>query len=148
MKTTHLSDKEIQQYSFDIDNCENIVIEHIEACEICKNMADSYQLLSKTLTELPSPHLDFNLAELVFNKLPPIEHNPSRNYTITSALIMLCFGIITIVLYSFKNSFSSFIEIKNLTTYFIVSVGVFIAILSSLDMIKSFNRKISSINFS
>lgn len=148
MKTTHLSDKEIQQYTFDIDKCESIIIEHIEACEICKDIADSYQLLSKTLSEQPRPHLDYNLAERLLVKLPSKNHKPLRDYTIISALIILCFGIIAIVLYSFKNSLNNFSEIKNLTTYFIVSVGVFIALLSSLEMIKSFNRKINTINFS
>jgi len=148
MKTTHLSDKEIQQYTFDINKCESIIIEHIEACELCKNVADSYQLLSKTLTEQPRPYLDYNLAERVLVKLPSKNRKPLPDYTIISALIILCFGIIAIVLDSFKNSLINFGEIKNLTSYFIVSVGVFIALLSSLDMIKSFNRKINNINFS
>jgi len=148
MKTTHLSDKKIQLYTFDLENCENSVIEHIDSCDVCKNAVDSYQLLSKTLKEQPKPNVDFNLTELVLDRLPQREHKPLRDYTIISALIILGFGIIAIVLYSFKNSFINFVEIKDLTSYFIISVGVFIAILSSLDMIKSFNRKINTINFS
>lgn len=148
MKTRHITDKKIQLYTFDLDNCENIVIEHIDSCEICKNVSDSYLLLSKTLKEQPKPQLDFNLTELVLDKLPPKEHKPLRDFTIISALIILGFGVIAIVLYSFKNRYINFVEIKNLTTYLIISVGVFIALLSSLDMIKSFNKKMNTIKFS
>lgn len=148
MKTVHLSDNDIQQYTFDFVNCEASIIEHINNCEPCKNASESYQLLSEGIKAQAEPQIVFNLADLVMEKLPaPIAQKPSREYSLSLSII-ISIGIIIVMLYSFKSNLVNLIEIKNISTYFIIMIGVFVAGLWSIDMIKSYNRKINIINFS
>ena len=147
MKTVHLSDNEIQQYTFDLVNCGDTIIEHINSCDMCKNVSENYRLLSKAIKEQPEPQVAFNLADLVLDKLPsPIAQKTTKDYSISFSII-ISIGIVLMMVYALKSSLINLIDIKNITTYFIISIGVFVTALWSIDMVKSYNRKMNTINF-
>jgi len=148
MKTVHLNDNDIQQYTFDFVNCGDIIIEHINSCKQCKNVSENYRLLSKEIKVQAEPELAFNLADLVMEKLPaPITQKPSKDYTLSLSII-IGIGVLVLMLYGFKSNLINLIEIKNISTYFIIALGVFVSGLFSIDMIRSYNKKINIINFS
>jgi len=148
MKTVHLSDNEIQKYTFDLVNCGDTIIEHINSCDRCKNVSENYRLLSKAIKEQPEPQVASNLADLVMEKLTsPIVQKTVKDYTISLSII-ISVAIVLMMLYGIKSSLINLIDIKNITTYFIISVGVFVTALWSVDMVKSYHRKMNIINFS
>ena len=147
MKTKHVRDEQIQTYVFDLNNCENPVIEHINSCTDCKGLANDYQYLSEDIKALPEPGLDFNLTEKVLKKILQAKQKYTQDYTRIGALFVLGSGIVAIVLHLVKSGNISLIETENFNTFFIAFVGLFIAVLWSLDMLKTFHKKMISINY-
>lgn len=150
MKTTHVDDQHIQQFIFDIDTCDNNVITHINSCDVCQEIADSYTLLSIDLKEQKAPVLSFNLEDRILQQIThQVEQEQrSKKYSFTGPIISIIFGIIAILSNTFIGELRNLLDLKDLSTYFIVSIGIFITTLLSIDVVRLFKSKMHKINFS
>ncbi len=150
MKPVHVNDQSIQQYIFDINNCDTSIIEHIHSCNICRKTADNYKLLSEDLKEQEIPILDFNLEERILKKITIqiTQKKRSKEYTFISATITIAIGIILIFLNAFMQEFKNLFDTSNILTYFILCTSIIITTLLSIDIVRSFNIKMNKIKFS
>lgn len=148
MKTFHLSDREIQRFAFDISECEQEIISHIQTCAICKNKAISYQTISKSIRDEQTPAFDFNLTALVLDQLPkPEEQLKGINFLIYFLLI-LSFVVMSFATYYFSDALINLVNhIPAISNYFILSVAGLIFLPLCWDMYQSFNKKIKMVDF-
>lgn len=150
MKTRHVTDPEIQQYIFDKTNCSHDTIQHINSCDVCMHIVDSYQLLSKELKQQNTPVLEYNLADKVLEKIaiPTQQKQHFKNYTAISAIICIAIGMLLILLDTLNSTTYVFFDIDKVSIYFISCIGFFITLLWSIDMIRTFNIKMTNIRYS
>lgn len=150
MKTTHADDQSIQQCIFDLDTCDNDIIAHINSCNVCQQVANSYKVLITDLKEQEYPILDFNLEDRILEQLPnQIEQEqPYKAYSLTGPLIVISIGIIALLTNSFIGDLKHLIGANKLSTYFIICIGLFITTLLSMDLVKLYKSKMNKINFS
>lgn len=150
MKTTHPDDRSIQQFVFHLDTCDTDVVAHIKSCDLCRQVADGYNLLSIDLKEQEGPILDFNLEDLILEQiLNQIEQEPlPKEYAFASPLIVIALGIIAILLNIFIAEFRDSVDADMLSTYFIMCIGLFVTLLLSMDVVRWFRSKMHKINFS
>lgn len=150
MKTTHVSDYDIQKFTFDLSECDAGIIKHIHSCRECKKRAENYLSLSHTIKNQPEPILEFNLTELVLDKLPLSSKKESDYTYFIYFLIMISIGVVVSSLYYFKGVFIDLFSNTNTTaisTSFMVSVALLIIVALSLDLVRSFNKKINMLNY-
>lgn len=76
MKTTHLSDHEIQQYALAEHSSSAQNILHMEQCQHCRKAALAYQLLFEEIKQQAAPSFDFDLSHHVLSQLPPPKTKP------------------------------------------------------------------------
>ena len=142
MNTEHVNDIQIQQYLFDRSNCDVKVLAHINTCEQCMSIVHEYEHLSQSVKELPDPVLEFDLAASVLENLPKTKSN--KGYVLNkNAFILLSFGVLAILLHVVKVDLIYWSEIENLPVYFTLSIALFIGVLSTLEMISTFKRKMT-----
>lgn len=142
MNIEHVNDTQIQQYLFDRSNCDVKVLAHIDTCEQCMSIVHEYERLSQSVKELPDPVLDFDLATSILENLPETKSN--KRYVLNkNAFILLSFGVLAILLHVVKVDMIHWSEIENLPVYFILSIALFIGVLSTLEIISTFKRKMT-----
>ena len=148
MEMKHVTDHDIQQFVFDVSECNTEIIVHISSCSTCKMKAESYQSLSAIIKNQPDPIFEFNLSEQVLEQL---EMNPEKEAThsyFIYGLIALSAGIIISSLYYFSGIFSNLLSSSTATpTYFFISIILLISLVLGIDMVRSFNRKIKMLNY-
>ncbi len=150
MKTTHVSDHDIQKFTFDLSKCETEIIKHIHSCRECKKRAESYLSLSHVIKDQLEPILEFNLTELVLDQLPVSSKNESAYSYFIYFLIMVSIGVVVSSLYYFKGIFIDLFSNTNTTAIsasFMISIALLIIVALSLDLIRSFNKKINMLNY-
>jgi hypothetical protein len=69
MINSHPPEKEIQHYAFSKSGCPATLIDHIESCAHCRAVAETYQLLFNEIKNQPDPSFDFDISELVLQKI-------------------------------------------------------------------------------
>lgn len=142
MNIEHVNDTQIQQYLFDRSNCDVKVLAHINTCEQCMSIVHEYEHLSQSVKELPDPVLDFDLATSILEKLPEVM--PKKTYAFNkNAFILLGIGVIAILLHVVKIDLIHWSKVENLPIYFTLSIALFIGILSTLEIISTFKRKMT-----
>ena len=148
MKTIHVSDFTIQQFTFDPSECEAEILKHIHSCGTCKKRAESYLSLSNTIKEQPAPVLEFDLTTLVLDQLPTsLKKESAYNYFIYF-LIAVSFGVVAVALYFFNESFIDlFSNTSAIPSYFMISVAMLILTALIIDNVKSFNKKINMLHY-
>lgn len=147
MKIQHLCDKDIQEYIFDTSNCSSDIIEHINSCEVCKKVSESYLLLSGELKSQPEPVLDFNLTKLVLDRLILPKKEPIYNYLL-SFIIIMSIGITFFTIYIFRDVFSNIFSANiTISNYFIVSITILISLFLGFDMYRSYYKKINMLKY-
>jgi hypothetical protein len=148
MLTKHLTDDEIQQYALDRSNCETKIVEHVQLCEACKAKAATYHLLFTGIKQQAAPAFDFNLSELVLTQLP----TPKSSFLPESFwvyLLALCGILLTGVLLYFIRGYVVilFTGITPFLIYLIITTFITILIILSTDMYKSYQKKMSTLDF-
>ncbi|WP_109852020.1 hypothetical protein [Aquimarina sp. AU58] len=147
MKTQHPCDKDIQEYIFDTSNCSSDIIEHINSCEVCKKVSESYLLLSKELKSQPEPVLEFDLSELILDQLTFSKKESIYNYML-SFIIIMSIGITFFTIYIFRDVFSNMFSANiTISNYFIVSITTIISLFLGFDMYRSYYKKINMLKY-
>jgi hypothetical protein len=110
MKKQHLSEEEIQEYTFDMEDRTLEIDQHIDVCEHCQEKVDTYKLLFSEIGREPAPVFDFNVAEHV---LPQLEKSkPEFSWT---GLVIGCLAVVGAILtclaiYGLRSLFSAILS--------------------------------------
>jgi len=104
MVVKHLTDDEVQQYVVDKQYCEVKIVEHIHLCEECRSKVEVYRLLITNIRQQPQPAFNFNLSELVVQRLPLSKEKRSDGLLLW-ILLFIGIGSMGAILYYFEISF-------------------------------------------
>jgi hypothetical protein len=122
MTRAHLTDDEVQQFVSDGSTGDPAIAAHIHICEECKAKVETYQLLFTGLKEQPSPVFDFDLEQLVMQRLQPARRVRIQLPVYWVAAIGLAFSGIIVFL------FRDYLAIAN-------GLFVFLALISTIPVI-------------
>lgn len=148
MKTTHLTEEEIQQYVLDETVASIAVIEHIHSCKQCKEKASAYQLLFSGLQQQPQASFDFNLEELVMFQLPLPAPKPVRENVLIYVFIAAAAAIVGFALYYFREYVTTLFEnIASAFIYLVLTAFITISVFLIIDMYKSYKKKMHILDF-
>lgn len=149
MKTIHLSDSDIQRFTFDLSECDAKIIRHIDSCEVCQNKVAYYRSIAKSIQDMPVPSFEFELEEMILDNLPVTKEKLTTINYLTYFLIISCLALAVLALYSFWDTLHNlFSYTPAIVNYFIISVAILISIALSFDMCRSFNQKADLLNYS
>ena len=148
MKTLHLTDEEIQEYVLDNSAIDIAIIEHASSCEKCKARITNYQLLFAGIKQQHRDVFDFNLAEMVVAQLPSPRPRPVSDNFFVYLFVLAGVMLGAAALYYFRNYIVSFFAgIGPLFIYLTVTMVITLSIILSLDMYKTYQRKMRSLDF-
>ena len=148
MKSVHLTEEEIQQYALDKSSCDDVITGHASCCPACKARIAEYETLFSTLKLAPAPSFDFSLAELVVTQLPKIKPARSRDNIFAYAFALLIMALPGTVLFYFRFYIESlFASIAPLLIYLTVTTIITLATILSVEMYKTYKKKMSILEF-
>lgn len=148
MKALHLTDEEIQEYVLDGSASDIAIVEHAGSCEKCKARIANYQLLFAGIKQQRSDVFDFNLAELVVAQLPSARPRPVSDNFFVYLVVLAAVILGGVALYYFRSYIVTlFTGIVPLFIYLTVTTVITLSIILSLDMYKTYQRKMRSLDF-
>lgn len=146
MTTKHLTDEEIQEYALNPLACETRITGHAVACPECMVRVNEYRLIFDSIKEQLQPAFDFDLAELVVAQLPTETRKAKGAWAIYVALLIVILLAGTGA-YLFKDYILSiFSGIGTFVLYLIITTVFTILIVLSMDMYKTFQKKIHALD--
>lgn len=147
MKNQHLTDTEIQQYALQKSNCEVGILQHIQNCPNCKMKAGQYSLLFGAISEQEKPIFEFNLADLVLERLPKHQQNFANENSFFSIIGTIAFFLFCILSYFFgKNLLDLFTGIKPILIGLIITTVTSILIFLLTDIYKKHQTQMQALN--
>ncbi|WP_394747551.1 hypothetical protein [Spongiimicrobium salis] len=148
MKHKHLSDQDIQEFTFDLSQCSPEVIQHLSVCEICKMRSEHYSSVSEALENLPDPILDYNLADEVVKQLERSSKKETAHHYFIYFIIALGGALIISCLFYFKEIFIEVFKSNSAPlTSLIIGIVLLISVGAILDMLRSYHQKIKMLNY-
>ncbi|NCU05840.1 MAG: hypothetical protein GXC73_17885 [Chitinophagaceae bacterium] len=146
MNYEHLSDKDLQEYALQKQNCYPGIMEHIQQCISCQIKAEQYSTLFAAMQDLEKPSFDFDLSAEIIPQLQvkkkPVSHSPVY---LSIALIAFAFVLVTIL---FGNAFLSlFLSMAPILFALIMTTVSCIAAIIIIDMYKKHKAKMNSLNY-
>ena len=149
MKSTHLTDEEIQLYALDRDAADATMTTHIHGCRQCKEKAETYRLLVASLRGQPDESFDFSLTELVMQQLPAPTPGPKREKesVVIYSFITTGAAIIVFALYFFRKYMSSIFEsIAPVFIYLALTAFMTLSVFLVTDIYKKYKMKIHTLD--
>lgn len=147
MKNKHVSDYDIQQFTFDLSECKTEVIKHISSCKTCKMRSESYLSLSNAIENLSDPIIDYNLSDEVLKQLETASKKRSIYNYFIYFLITLSILVVISCLFYFKGVFIDVFRSNSaISISLIISITLLIASVMILDILRSYNKKINMLN--
>lgn len=148
MTDKHLNDAEIQQYVFQKTNCGVDIIEHIQHCTNCKIKVEQYNLLFEGIKQQEKPVFDFNLADLVMQKLPKSQHKGSYEKLFSYFIISISFFFVCVVFYLFGNNLLNlFLGITPILIGLIITTVTSLLVFLCIDMYRKYQTQMKALNF-
>jgi len=148
MTTKHLSEVEIQQYTFEKGSCSTQIIDHIHLCEACRVKSDTYKLIFSVIKVQPKPVFDFNLTDLMMNQLPQPKPKTSFENIILYTTVVVSILIAGFAAYFFKSFLSNaFTGITPIVSYLVITTLASLLIFLGIDMKAKYNRQMKTLNF-
>jgi len=147
MNMEHLTDEQIQAYTFDRDSCLTSQIEAVTTSKKGRAASQAYSDLAQVVQEIPEPHLHFDIAERVLQK---ISEPPKRWALDASTLgtgLVLGIGIMVLALSLAMDVDFNIQRPNDFTMYFIVLVGILISGLWSLYLLKTYHKKMTILKY-
>ncbi|SIN64300.1 hypothetical protein [Chitinophaga niabensis] len=139
----HLTDTEIQEYVLDRNACSTQIIAHMQSCDTCKEAAAAYEILFAGIRAQPDAVFDFELSELVLEKIQVPERTRKPVPVLTILLSILCAG----GSYFFRNDIAHlFSGIPPLLLYFIIISTGAVALFLLADMYKGYQQKMMQLD--
>lgn len=141
MNESHSTDFEIQLYTFDINNCDKSIIQHIESCNSCKTKSQEYLMIYTEVKLSSGPSFDFSLPDLVMSRLPVATRKPSPDISAISlvvfVLIVFMSGVILL-----KGYLTGYIKDQSQLLWNTVIVSAFTVVLFKIyEIYKDFKKK-------
>lgn len=144
MVAKHLTDDEIQQYAFDRSNCESRIIVHVQLCTTCKERVATYELLIAAIAQQPQPRFDFNLSELVVERIPVSKPQFFSEHFFVYLIILASILSIAGSVYLYRSYLAPlFTGIAPLMIYLIAVPTIMVMAAVSIDMYKSYQKKMA-----
>jgi len=147
MRTEHLSDFEIQEYLYgDLISSQGI-FEHVSKCDYCSIRAEQYKMIFDMVREKEKPVFDFNLVELVSEKLPDNkpEFSPGKYLIYIFALVSI--PAISTLIYLFSTSLSELVKGLTPDVIFLIAITVScLIIFQCLDIILHYKKYMRILN--
>lgn len=148
MKNNHLTDSEIQQFSFDKSECKKDVVEHISSCSLCKQRVEDYLFLSTSIKSIPDPALGFDLSKRVIMQLETSsKKKPLLDYFLYALITLSVLLVVFCVAYTSSVFINSFKGNSTVSLAFIICIALSILMILINDIIKSHSRKIKMLKF-
>ena len=144
----HLSDHDIQQYTFDRLECNPKVREHITSCNICNMRVETYLSLSTSIKSQEDPIVEFNLSNQVLKQLKSTKEKTSIYSYVIYGLIILSIGVSVSSLYSFKETIIDlFRSIPAISLAFIISITILMSLVMIFDIQRAYTKQINRLNY-
>jgi hypothetical protein len=148
MTNKHLTDNEVQQYALNSSACNGIITAHVLLCEECKTRIENYQLLITGIKQQQEPVFDFNLQELVLEQLPKPKPRLFPESLFAYLLIIASLILPAIGLFAFKRYWINFFnEIATYTILLIIISFVIIMVVLCIDIFRTYQKKMNSLNY-
>jgi hypothetical protein len=144
MKTQHLSDEIIQEFVLSKSH-ERSVVEHLQGCESCKAKIDLYQYLITGIKEQSHAEFDFNVSELVMNK---IEQKDAAYSSVLWLFAILGIGIMVITALLFGRHIANlFSGVSEMVSYLVITTALVFLLFQGMEIVRKYNRQIAAVNF-
>jgi hypothetical protein len=148
MNTDHLTEMEIQQYTFDKEDCESSIMNHIKICDSCKAKAALYQVISSEIKNIQSPVFDFNLAGLVLSRIPQRESKFSLAVLLVYFIVFLSVTLILISFYLLYGYLTNLFNDISPSFFYLVAIpAITLVVFQAIEMYKNFQNKMTRLNF-
>ena len=148
MKSEHLTEEEIQQCALDNSSGDDLITAHASYCPECKARIVAYEVLFSSLKQAPRPSFDFNVADLVVTQLPKLKPAPSRDDMFVYAFSLAIIALTGTILFYFRAYIGSlFAGITPLLIYLTVTTIMTLAIILSVEMYKTYKKKMRVLEF-
>ena len=143
MKNKHVNEIEIQQYVLCKDDCDTIIIEHINHCGKCKAEVETYELLFAAIKKQPNPIFEFDIANLVMQQLPD-KHFFSIDRFLITLLSGVTITVLSILIYLTNIYFPTVFNGISLIQFSLIMVTILlISIYIYIDMKRNYNSKMN-----
>jgi len=142
MINNHLSESEIQQYSFERDTCNNIILEHVSKCEPCRIQASNYKIIDEKLKDVKKEFFNFDLSKMV---LKQISADTSSSKLLINLFFSFLFGFMAVIVigaasYFIIDAISLKEQLANLPNPVIPVMSVCVVVLISVYTSEMFSR--------
>jgi len=145
----HLSENDIQQYVSDSLHCEQSIREHIKSCYICKEKAETYQILFSGIQQQQKPEFDFNLADLVIAQLEQPKRSFSTSNVVAYLLSSTAIMAVLISCFLFHENLSGlFIRYSNLLLYLFLAITAVALLFQCIEICRKYKKQIGVLNIS
>lgn len=149
MIAEHLSENELQQYVSDSLHCEQSIREHIKSCYICKEKAETYQILFSGIQQQQKPEFDFNLTDLVIAQLEQPKRSFSTNIVVAYLLSSIGITAVLISCFLFHEYLSGlFIRYSNLLIYLFMAITAVVFLFQCIEICRKYKKQIGVLNLS
>lgn len=143
----HPNDNTIQQYVLDNSNQGTMIGEHIQSCEQCKTKVEVYKLLIEAIHHQEVSSFDFDLRELVLSQLPQKKTFYCPENIFIYFLLSLAALLPGALFYLFRKQLTGLFEgVSAMSILLIVTTVVTIFILLAIDLLKTYQQKITRVN--
>ena len=148
MKTNHLLESEIQQFSIDQLSSEPHVIDHIQSCAACREKAETYQLIFTAIKDQPEPTFNFDLTELVMEQLPVQKATFSTDKTVVYIIALLTIFAVGFAFFFFRVFLVEILKgIAPMLIYLVITCTFGLFLFFGFDMLNDYNKKLKILNF-
>jgi len=149
MIAEHLSENDIQQYVSDSLHCEQSITEHIKSCYICKEKAETYQILFSGIQQQQKHEFDFNLTDLVIAQLEQPKRSFSTNIVVAYLLSSIGITAVLISCFLFHEYLSGlFIRYSNLLIYLFLAITAVAFLFQCIEICRKYKKQIGVLNLS
>ncbi len=143
MKNKHINEIEIQQYVLAKDDCDIVIVEHINHCQKCKAEAEIYELLFAAIKKEQNPVFKFDIANLVMQRLPEKQNFSFDKYLI-ALLSTVSIAILSILIYLTNKYFPTvFNGISSIQFLLIMVTVLLISIFIYIDMNRNYKNQMN-----
>jgi hypothetical protein len=143
----HPSETELQEFALGEMKNEAKIDAHIQLCDECKSAIATYRLLFATIGEQEKPAFDFNISELVLQKIK----SQKKDHSMDSLIFYIGFAVLALLGgagYWYREFLSGLlIGFGSLFMYLLVATAIIILTFQCVDIYKRYQYKIKSLDF-
>lgn len=148
MKPNHLLESEIQQYSLDRLHCDKQIIAHIQSCESCREMAETYGLIFTTIKDQKEPSFDFDLTEMVMQQLPGEKVGEIADKPLIVMISVIAVIAIGSAVFFFGSYFKALMAtIAPMLIYLVITTAASLMLFMGIDLFSEYHKKMKILKY-